>query len=176
MKKTTPTRRVRSDAAPAHADPYKPARRPAVRSERGERSERPTRSFERSERSDRTRSDRPTRAPRAPRDAEAGPRYGARRFGGSEERGERGSSSYGERGSGFTVNLDPDVARVFRGDASVNKALRLVLQLMQVVQGPPPREGGRFGAGGARSPGGYRGSPEARGFERKPRFEEDEDE
>jgi hypothetical protein len=34
------------------------------------------------------------------------------------------------------------VARVFRGDASVNKALRLVLQLMQVVQGPPPRRDG----------------------------------
>lgn len=189
MKKTTPTRRVRSDATPAHADPYKPARRPVrgERTERGERSERPTRSFERSERPARptrsapTRSARPTRAPR---DADAGPRYGARRFGGSEDRGERSerSSSYAERGSGFTVNLDPDVARVFRGDASVNKALRLVLQLMQVVQGPAPRfggreggrEGGRFGSEGARS-GGYRGSPEARGFERKPRFEEDEE-
>jgi len=31
------------------------------------------------------------------------------------------------------------VARVFRGDASVNKALRLVLQLMQVAQGPAAR-------------------------------------
>jgi hypothetical protein len=59
---------------------------------------------------------------------------------------------------------------MFRGDASVNKALRLVLQLMQVVEGPrklsgdraprPPREG-------------YQGSAEARGFVRKPRFEED---
>ena len=78
------------------------------------------------------------------------------------------------------MNLDPDVARVFRGDASVNKALRLVLQLMQVVQGPPPREGAEGGArfGGDRPPrpSGYRGSPEARGFERKPRFESTDDE
>jgi len=88
-------------------------------------------------------------------------------------RGERGPrppaerGGYGERsGRGFTVTLDPDVARVFRGDASVNRALRLVLQLMQVVQGPPPR--------GDRAPRGYQGSPEARGFTRKPRFEEDE--
>ncbi len=77
------------------------------------------------------------------------------------------------------MNLDSDVARVFRGDASVNKALRLVMQLMQVVQGPPPREGGRFGSGERterpRSPGGYRGTAEARGFERKPRFEESDD-
>lgn len=69
------------------------------------------------------------------------------------------------------MNLDPDVARVFRGDASVNKALRLVLQLMQVVQGPAPR----FGSDRPRSPGGYRGSAEARGFERKPRFEDEEE-
>jgi hypothetical protein len=76
-------------------------------------------------------------------------------------------------GRSFTVNLDPDVARVFRGDASVNKALRLVMQLMQVVQGPPrasygDREGGRP----PRST--YQGNPEARGFERKPRFDPDE--
>ncbi len=80
----------------------------------------------------------------------------------------------GGREGGFTVNLDPDVARVFRGDASVNKALRLVMQLMQVVQGPP-----RFGARAERPEGerprrGYQGSAEARGFTRKPRFEEDE--
>jgi hypothetical protein len=70
-------------------------------------------------------------------------------------------------GRGFTVTLDPDVARVFRGDASVNRALRLVLQLMQVVQGPPPRRD--------RAPHGYQGSPEARGFTRRPRFEDDEE-
>jgi hypothetical protein len=83
---------------------------------------------------------------------------------------------------GFTVALDPDVARVFRGDASVNKALRLVLQLMQVVQGPAqamaPAGGGSAAAGpqrpGARASG-YKGSAEARGFERKPRFIEGDD-
>ena len=79
------------------------------------------------------------------------------------------------REGGFTVSLDPDVARVFRGDASVNKALRLVMQLMQVVQGPP-----RFGARperaeGARPRRGYQGSAEARGFTRKPRFEEEDE-
>jgi len=72
-------------------------------------------------------------------------------------------------GRGFTVTLDPDVARVFRGDASVNRALRLVLQLMQVVQGPPaPRRD--------RAPQGYQGTPEARGFTRRPRFEDEEGE
>jgi len=81
----------------------------------------------------------------------------------------------GERPRGFTVTLDPDVARVFRGDASVNKALRLVLQLMQVVQGPPPRSyGSRTGdeRAPARAPArrGYAGSDDARGFKRKPRF------
>jgi len=77
-------------------------------------------------------------------------------------------SGFAARGRGFTVTLDPDVARVFRGDASVNRALRLVLQLMQVVQGPPPRSD--------RAPRGYQGTPEARGFTRKPRFEEDDSE
>ncbi len=77
-----------------------------------------------------------------------------------------------EGGRGFTVTLDPDVARVFRGDASVNKALRLVLQLMQVVQGPPRAYGER-----PRPPRpGYQGSAEARGFARKPRFEDVEQE
>jgi hypothetical protein len=80
------------------------------------------------------------------------------------------------REGGFTVTLDPDVARVFRGDASVNKALRLVMQLMHVIQGPP-RSG--FGSrperpAGGRS-GGYQGSTEARGFARKPRFAVDDD-
>ncbi|MCU0950346.1 MAG: hypothetical protein MUC68_04630 [Burkholderiaceae bacterium] len=78
----------------------------------------------------------------------------------------------GRRGAprGFTVTLDPDVARVFRGDASVNKALRLVLQLMQVVEGPGPRT--ERPAPSARA--GYQGSDEARGFSRKPRFVEDD--
>lgn len=78
--------------------------------------------------------------------------------------------AYGDRaGRGFTVTLDPDVAKVFRGDASVNKALRLVLQLMQVVEGPPPRAA-------ADRPRGYQGSAEARGFERKPRVGDDDHE
>jgi hypothetical protein len=77
-------------------------------------------------------------------------------------------------GRGFTVNLDPDVARVFRGDASVNKALRLVMQLMQVVQGPPPRSSfGERASYPARRP--YQGSAAERGFERKPRFDPDEE-
>jgi hypothetical protein len=74
----------------------------------------------------------------------------------------------------FTVTLDPDVARVFRGDASVNKALRLVLQLMEVAAPRPPRGAAERGAP-MRAAGGYRGSPQARGFVRKPRFDEDED-
>lgn len=80
-------------------------------------------------------------------------------------------------GRGFTVTLDPDIARVFRGDASVNRALRLVLQLMQVVQGPPPRAAGgsRGGEGFERPRRGYQGTPEARGFTRKPRFEESDE-
>ena len=84
-------------------------------------------------------------------------------------RGERGEAGEGERPRGFVVTLDPDVARVFRGEASVNKALRLVMQLMQVVEGPGPRTDR-----GPRAPRpGYQGTPEARGFERKPRFVED---
>jgi hypothetical protein len=79
-------------------------------------------------------------------------------------------ASRGGGGRGFTVNLDPDVARVFRGDASVNKALRLVMQLMQVIEGPRPR-GDR-----PASRTGYQGSDEARGFTRKPRFVDDDDE
>jgi hypothetical protein len=77
----------------------------------------------------------------------------------------------GAAGRGFTVNLDPDVARVFRGDASVNKALRLVLQLMQVIEGPAPRSD----RPAPRARPGYQGSDEARGFTRKPRFGEDAD-
>jgi hypothetical protein len=78
----------------------------------------------------------------------------------------------GAPGRGFTVTLDPDVARVFRGDASVNKALRLVLQLMQVIEGPGPR--GDRPAPRPRT--GYQGSDEARGFSRKPRFVDNDDE
>jgi hypothetical protein len=82
-------------------------------------------------------------------------------------------SAGGERPAarGFTVTLDPDVARVFRGDASVNKALRLILQMMQVVEGPP-----RTDRPAARPRAGYQGTDEARGFVRKPRFVEDADE
>jgi hypothetical protein len=74
------------------------------------------------------------------------------------------------------VTLDPDVARVFRGDASVNKALRLVLQLMQVVQGPPRDAGGARGERPAAPRRSYQGTPEARGFTRKPRFGDDDEE
>ena len=91
------------------------------------------------------------------------------------QRPRRPDEGEGARGAarGFTVNLDPDVARVFRGDASVNKALRLVLQLMQVVEGPGPRSE----RSAPRTRTGYQGSDEARGFARKPRFvERDDDE
>ncbi len=85
------------------------------------------------------------------------------------KRAQRPSRGREEGGRGFTVTLDPDVARVFRGDASVNKALRLVMQLMQVVQGPPRAS---YGDRPQRPPReGYQGSTEARGFARKPRFE-----
>jgi hypothetical protein len=76
--------------------------------------------------------------------------------------------AYGERPArGFTVKLDPDVARVFRGDASVNRALRLVMQLLQVVQGP------RHAAGGPGQRGFAAGAP-PRGVGRRARFDEDE--
>ncbi|MGE5336908.1 MAG: hypothetical protein ACM3PU_03710 [Gemmatimonadota bacterium] len=93
---------------------------------------------------------------------------GAPGFGDPYQHVKRPARAREEGGRGFTVTLDPDVARVFRGDASVNKALRLVLQLMQVVQGPPRPYGER-----PRPPrSGYQGGSEARGFTRKPRFEE----
>ena len=112
--------------------------------------------------------DAPPRPRRAPSESSGDPYQRAARpprF----ARGERGEAGEGERPRGFVVTLDPDVARVFRGEASVNKALRLVMQLMQVVEGPGPRtdRGPR-----ALRPG-YQGTPEARGFERKPRFVED---
>ncbi len=127
--------------------------------------------------------DRPPRAPRKSygsddsygdpyKRAARPPRSFTPRDSDSGERAERGARF--NRGSGFTVTLDPDVARVFRGDASVNKALRLVMQLVQVVEGPGPRAD-RAGGAGPRRSAGYQGSAEARGFERKPRFMEDED-
>lgn len=180
MKKNPAPRRPRGETT--EVDPYKPARRPVRSGEERPSRERLGRSFDKSARPAPARLasarparsfDRPPSRPPRDRDGES-PRVAPRRFSSDEERGSRG----------FTVNLDPDVARVFRGDASVNKALRLVLQLMQVVQGPasgprtgPPREGGRsYGSERPARGGGYRGSAEARGFERKPRFQEDSQE
>jgi hypothetical protein len=139
----------------------KPRRTPAPRSDYGDPYQR---------------AQRPARATRD--SAEFAPR--PRRAAGEYVPRPRRDDDGGERATrGFTVTLDPDVARVFRGDASVNKALRLVLQLMQVVQGPPPRPfGARSGEerGSSRPPArrGYQGSDEARGFKRKPRFGDDE--
>ncbi len=136
------------------ADPYKKARRPRPAS-----GDAPA--FVRRPRQDADDA--------APYPRERGPRRepGEGRFAGRERGGREG---------GFTVTLDPDVARVFRGDASVNKALRLVLQMMQVVQGPPrpfsPRTERPMGE---RPQRGYQGSAEARGFTRKPRFEEEDE-
>jgi hypothetical protein len=148
---------ARDDAAPPRA-PRKPFSRddgpPA-------RAPRTTRSRDESSGDPYKRAARPPRS-FAPRDAGGAP---------PAERAERSDRFSRGSGSGFTVTLDPDVARVFRGDASVNKALRLVMQLVQVVEGPPRTDR----AAPRRSPG-YQGSPEARGFERKPRFIEDEDE
>ncbi len=79
--------------------------------------------------------------------------------------------------SGTTISLDPDVARVFRDDAAVNKALRLVIQLLHSVEegaGSAPRPAPRSTL---RRPGGsdtaprrssYQGSAQARGFTRRP--------
>jgi hypothetical protein len=124
------------------------------------------------------REDRPPRKPfrrdetgGAPRSRPPVPRES---YGDPYQRAQRPRPERGEAGQarGFTVTLDPDVARVFRGDASVNKALRLVIQLMEVAA-PRPRPGTeRSSAERPRKPGGYRGSAEARGFVRKPRFDE----
>jgi hypothetical protein len=119
--------------------------------------------------------ERPPR-PARPRREERG--EGTGDFSDPYQRAQRPPRARDEGGRGFTVTLDADVARVFRGDASVNKALRLVLQLMQVVQGPPPS----LRAGPPRPYGerprpprpGFQGSAEARGFSRKPRFEDNE--
>lgn len=107
--------------------------------------------------------------PRPPRVREEKRGAEARGYGDPYQRVQRPARVREEGGRGFTVTLDPDVARVFRGDASVNKALRLVLQLTQVVQGPRG-----FGER-PRPPRGYQGSAEARGFTRKPRFEADDE-
>jgi len=137
------------------ADPYQKARRPRPASgEAPSFTRRPRPASD--EAPPYARQQRPTR--REPGEAV---------FGGRERGGREG---------GFTVNLDPDVARVFRGDASVNKALRLVMQLMQVVQGPPRSFGPRAARPeGERPRRGYQGSAEARGFTRKPRFEEEDE-
>jgi hypothetical protein len=109
------------------------------------------------------------------RDEQGGAPPARSAYGNPYERAERprrtedsGAGPRAAPGRGFTVTLDPDVARVFRGDASVNKALRLVLQLMQVVEGP------RSDRPAPRPRTGYQGSDEARGFTRKPRFVEDD--
>ena len=154
MKRKEPVKPARGGpprprAGGDHADPYKKARRPRVAGNEESGYSRPRRPPEEAAPYER----RPGPPRRAPGEGFAG--------------GERPR----REGGGFTVTLDPDVARVFRGDASVNKALRLVMQLMQVVQGPPRGAGPR--PGGERR-GGYQGSPEARGFTRRPRFDEDE--
>jgi len=146
----------RGRAGGDYADPYKKARRP-----RPAAGEAPP--F--------------VRRPR-PAGDEAPPYARERRPPPRREPGEGGFGG-GERGGregGFTVTLDPDVARVFRGDASVNKALRLVMQLAQVMQGPPRSFGPRpERPQGQRPRAGYQGSPQARGFTRKPRFGEDDE-
>lgn len=73
-----------------------------------------------------------------------------------------------EGAQGVTVSLDPDVAQVFRGAAAVNKALRLVIQLLAVTAARP-----RLSEATARARRGYRGSEQARGFKRKPRVGEE---
>lgn len=109
----------------------------------------------------------PRRAPQRPRDSHADPYRPAQR--------PLRARTEGSPARGFTVTLDPDVARVFRGDASVNKALRLVIQLMEVTAPRPRTSGERGHARPPRKSGGYQGSAEARGFVRKPRFDEGED-
>lgn len=172
MKRKETSRPPRS-AAPrtrsaAYADPYQKVRRPA----RPPAGEAPP--YARRPRSDA--GEAPPYA-RRPRPAGEAP-FGRERRPPRRDAGEAGFGGRegGGREGGFTVTLDPDVARVFRGDASVNKALRLVLQLMQVVQGPPRSFGPRpeRPATGERPRRPYQGSDEARGFARKPRFDDDE--
>jgi ATP-dependent RNA helicase DeaD len=170
---------ARDDAAPRR--PYTPRDDAAPRPARSPRAA-PSRPY--APRGDAS-AERPARSPRsaparpyAPRGEGAAERPARSAYGDPYERAQRprrddaaGESRTPARG--FTVTLDPDVARVFRGDASVNKALRLVLQMMQVVEGPAPRSD----RPAPRARAGYQGSDEARGFTRKPRFvEEDADE
>jgi hypothetical protein len=154
MKRKDTGKPTRPRPAGDYADPYQKARRP-----------RPPAS-----------ADAPLRARRPPAAGGETPAPFERR-GPRREPGFGSRETRGREGGGFTVTLDPDVARVFRGDASVNKALRLVMQLMQVVQGPPRGFGPRAErTGGPPRGGGYQGSADARGFSRKPRFEADDDE
>lgn len=153
MKRKDTGRPVRARPAGDYADPYQKARRP-----------RPPAAGTAPLRARRPQAAGDEPAPFERRVPRREPGFGSRERGGRE-------------GGGFTVTLDADVARVFRGDASVNKALRLVMQLMQVVQGPPRGFGSRpERTGGPPRGRGYQGSAEARGFSRKPRFEPDDDE
>ncbi len=106
-------------------------------------------------------------AERPPRDSHSDPYRPA-------QRPLRGPAE-GGAARGVTVTLDPDVARVFRGDASVNKVLRLVIQLMEVTAPRPRASDERGRAERPPKSGGYQGSAQARGFVRKPRFGEGED-
>jgi hypothetical protein len=153
--------RGKPGAAPARGGPRKPARSFAETAARRPTSTRPPR--DRAEVADPYKAARrPPRDPAARGEGDA--RFPRGERGSFAQRGAHGERERGER-RGFTVTLDPDVARVFRGDASVNRALRLVMQLMQVVQGPPPQR---------REPRGYQGTPEARGFTRRARFEDED--
>jgi len=149
--------RGKPGAAPTRGGPRKPPRSFAETGARRPTSTRPPR--------DRAEIADPYKAARRPPRDPAARSEGDARFarGSFAQRGAHGERERG--GRGFTVTLDPDVARVFRGDASVNRALRLVMQLMQVVQGPPPQR---------REPRGYQGTPEARGFTRRARFEDED--
>ncbi len=174
MKRKESARSVRS-AAPRgatrgdKADPYQKARRPRPASGDAPAFTRRPRPAS---------GDAPAFA-RRPRSTNDAPPYARERR--PAPRRDAGDAGFGARegagrGGGFTVTLDPDVARVFRGDASVNKALRLVMQLMQVVQGPPRAFGARPERApvGERPRRGYQGTAEARGFSRKPKFEDED--
>ena len=67
------------------------------------------------------------------------------------------------RGAG--IELDPDVARVFRDSAAVNEALRLVIRLARSVPGAGPR----FSRPGSSAPGSPDRGPRAR-YERPEGF------
>ena len=57
------------------------------------------------------------------------------------EEGYRPERLHTPGGSGGSIVLDPDVARVFRTSEAVNEALRLVLRLSRVVGGGRPSTG-----------------------------------